>query len=113
VTLERQWPRLVADIRNGCLSDDLDIDPEIRQKLNSELTPDPVRADELQTQFERGFVGIAQQIWPFMSFVLCVKSGAFKVYAELLQQKYCKGKPCQVWILSSFWLSMTEWRVLA
>lgn len=48
MSLESNWKRLLVDIRIGRISDDLQIDDEIREKLNSELTADPERAAELQ-----------------------------------------------------------------
>ena len=46
--LESEWRQLVTDIRNGYISESLQIDAEIRRKLNSQLSPDPERADELE-----------------------------------------------------------------
>ncbi|XP_067948117.1 GH3 domain-containing protein-like [Watersipora subatra] len=91
VSMERNWKDLVSDIRNGSVNETLNIDSGIRNKLNAQLSADCQRADELQTEFERGFLGIARKIWPFMNFILCVDSGSFQVYGQLLRQGYCKG----------------------
>lgn len=48
VKLESDWRQLIVDIRNGYVCESLQIDEEIREKLNGELTPDPERADELE-----------------------------------------------------------------
>ncbi|KAF6021188.1 GHDC [Bugula neritina] len=91
VSLESNWKDWLTDLRNGYIKPDLNIDSSVRKRLNSELSPFPDRANELQTEFERGFLGIAKKIWPYMNFILCVDSGSFQVYGDLLRKTYCKG----------------------
>ena len=52
--IESEWQTLVENIRTGNLPDRLKIEPEIRSKLTTYLTPDPARADELEGEFTKG-----------------------------------------------------------
>lgn len=91
VELERQWRHLVKDIETGRLNPDLDVSPDIREKLQNLLKPDPARAAELKEEFEKGFAGIARRVWPHLNVVLTVDSGSFRMYGDKLRNNYLGG----------------------
>ena len=92
-TLEQKWSQLCKDIESGIIDPDLNIDPEIRQKLQKYMTPDSKRAIELRDEFQKGFDGIAKRIWPHMYMVLSVDTGTFELYGKLLQEHELRGIP--------------------
>lgn len=90
--IETQWNHLVDDIDKGTLNPDLDLPSDIRRDLEKQLVPDNERASELKREFQRGFEGFVRRVWPFMSCVICITSGSFSVYADILRERYCKGQ---------------------
>ena len=90
--IESNWRKLVEDISTGIINTDLNIPSHVRKELNAILEPDPIRAGQLKKEFERGFEGIARRVWPHLQCLFGVVSQAFQVYADLLEQKYAKGK---------------------
>ncbi|GAU92307.1 hypothetical protein RvY_04403 [Ramazzottius varieornatus] len=89
--MEEEWPSLVQDIRMGKFNKNLDIPQDIRQKLEDQMEPDPMRADELEEEFEKGMDDIAHRIWPELKFVLCITTGPFAIYYQYLRKKYIRG----------------------
>ena len=85
--IEEHWMQLVYDIRTGVLSKDADIVPEVREKLQSALQPDPERADELEKIFEEGFdTPILRRLWPHMDYINAIGSGGFVSYTEKIRR---------------------------
>ena len=86
--LEEHWQQMVEDIRSGTISSDLNLSDDIRLELEKSLHPDPVRAEEVRQEFERGFEGIIHRLWP-----TCVAVGGNDAAGikTSLQQTYCKG----------------------
>ncbi|XP_071483134.1 uncharacterized protein [Diadema antillarum] len=92
--LEEHWPTYVEDLRNGRISDHAGRLPEhIKSALEAELRPEPKRAEELEEEFRKGFVGIAKRIWPHMFCMYGISSGAASVYARRLEKTYTQGIP--------------------
>ncbi len=61
---------LIDDMRKGTVSESVDLTPEERALVNSLLTPDPERADELQAILDSGAENfIPTNYWPYM--LLC------------------------------------------
>lgn len=90
--LEEEWPGLVNDLREGRISDSIDLAHDVKITLEKELQADPKRADELEAEFKKGFEDIARRIWPRMSSLWGVTSGSMTVYEDILKVKYIKGK---------------------
>uniref|UniRef100_T1IPJ3 GH3 domain-containing protein n=1 Tax=Strigamia maritima TaxID=126957 RepID=T1IPJ3_STRMM len=91
LNLHRQWQNLVEDIRLGRTNPNLDIPPEVREKLDKLLKPDPKRAKELEEEFIVGFEGISKRIWPHMNLVLATDTGSMKLYGDILKRVFTKG----------------------
>jgi len=91
--LEAQWKLLVEDVELGRVNPDLKIGGDVRRKLDSLLKPDKKRADELKTEFAKGFNGIVKRIWPHINLVLTCKTGSSELYATKLREKYLGDLP--------------------
>jgi len=91
--LEAQWKLLVEDVELGRVNPDLKIGDDVRRKLDSLLKPDKKRADELKTEFAKGFNGIVKRIWPHINLVLTCKTGSSELYATKLREKYLGDLP--------------------
>lgn len=83
--LEEYWSQIVDDIQSGQINPNLDIDDLIRQELQALLQPNPERAQTLKDKFEQGFAGIIPKIWPQLSHIQCITTGAMQIYKERLQ----------------------------
>ncbi|XP_071490988.1 uncharacterized protein [Diadema antillarum] len=90
-SLEADWCSLVNDLRHGRIASHIGLDDDVQAQLESELDPEPERADELEREFRKGFEGIARRIWPHLHAVWAVATGAMVVYARRLEAKYTKG----------------------
>ena len=83
--LEKQWPEIIKDLALGTISADLTLDPDVRDQLKERLKPDPLRAEELKRELRKGLQGIAQRVWPKISYVSCVVGGSFGIYLDRLR----------------------------
>ena len=83
--LEKQWLEIIEDIAKGTISHHLTLDSDVRDQLEERLKPDPRRAEELERELRKGMQGIAQRVWPKMSYVSCVVGGSFGIYLDRLR----------------------------
>lgn len=73
--------QLIRDIHDGSLSNTLDIDPEIRRKLELKLKPNPKRARELQQARDRRDGRLLPgDYWPQLGLIGCWKGGTVGHY---------------------------------
>lgn len=82
--MEKSYTLLIRDIRRGKISNELNIDEALRRRLNSYLSPNSSRADQLKKEFDKGFQGICRRIWPNLSYITCVTGANFSIYDELV-----------------------------
>lgn len=80
--LEREHEALAKDIRMGCINSKINIDENIRKKLNKLLTPDIKRASGLEREFKKGFKGIGSRIWPNLAYIATVTGANFSIYDD-------------------------------
>ena len=83
--LEEEWQQLLEDIEHGQICKNLNLDSSIRNELESILQPNPVLAQKLQIEFEKGFENIVPRIWPQLSYVGCITTGSMELYKEKLK----------------------------
>lgn len=84
--IEHNWKTICEDIRTGTFNKDIVIDQEIVESLRPYTKPDPVRADELEAEFSKGFdTPIIPRIWPKMSFISTIGTGGFAAYTERMR----------------------------
>lgn len=92
--LEINWEKLCDDIEKGVIGDDVRISDEMRKRLESMLKPDKGRADELRTEFQKGFADpIIPRIWKNFSFVAAIGTGGFAQYTLKMRQYTGKNIP--------------------
>ncbi|MCP3902398.1 MAG: GH3 auxin-responsive promoter family protein [Planctomycetes bacterium] len=78
---------IIRDVRDGTLSEKMDIEPEIRAKLAGHLRPDPARAKALeQARSKRDGVLRPGDYWPDLSLIGCWKGGTVGHYLEKFGQ---------------------------
>lgn len=80
--LEARHEELVRDIRRGRISSKINIDDNTRKDLNKLLAPNASRADELETEFKKGFKGIARRIWRNLAYIAAVTGANFSIYDD-------------------------------
>jgi hypothetical protein len=94
---DRSSDTLIHDIREGTLSPDYEIQPELRAKLEAKLRADPARAAQLEQMRERrGGRLLPADYWPEMALIGCWKGGTVSAYLEQLPAWYDpdgKGMP--------------------
>ncbi len=84
--MHNNWKFLVDDIEKGIISDSIQISQELKKKLSAGLKPNPERAAELRSEFEKGFdTPIVPRIWKNIKFVMGISGGAFNKYMEKLK----------------------------
>ncbi|MEN6350343.1 MAG: GH3 auxin-responsive promoter family protein [Syntrophomonas sp.] len=83
--LEQQWPGIIEDLSRGRISSHLALDQAQRTQLEKHLKANPFRAKELKRELNKGMQGIAQRVWPKMSYVSCVVGGSFSIYLDRLR----------------------------
>ena len=82
---------LCDDIEKGTINEDVEVPEEIKQAVLKRVKPDPRRARELRMEFEEGFDSpIIPRIWPRMSWVGGIGTGAFYPYVK--RMRYYTGK---------------------
>ncbi|TRY73470.1 hypothetical protein TCAL_01575 [Tigriopus californicus] len=88
--MSTHWKHLVEDIRNGTLTPPFpaEIDPDIRSQLESNLVPDPDRAEFLDKKSRYGFSDIVIQIWPRLHTIVTTTSGSMEPYRAKLRQSF-------------------------
>jgi hypothetical protein len=74
---------IIKDVRDGTLSSNFDIAPEIRQVIEPLLAPDPQRATELEAAAYRGGGRLLPRtVWPELACVACWKGGTVGMYLD-------------------------------
>ncbi len=75
--------QIIKDVRDGTLSSNFDIAPEIREVIEPQLAPDPQRATELEAAAYRGGARLLPStVWPELACVACWKGGTVGMYLQ-------------------------------
>ena len=80
--LERNSQSLIQDIHQGTIANELDLEPELRPILESQLSPLIQRAEELQTIFDRDGRLVPKTAWPNLSFMITALGGTSEFYIQ-------------------------------
>ena len=84
IYLKMHWETIVNDIEKGTVSDIAKATPEVMKMLRAKIRPDPVRAEELRREFEKGFdETIVPRIWPNMSVICGIGTSTFEQFYKL------------------------------
>ena len=84
---------MLIEIRTGRLQSGFETEPEILRKIENYITADPARADEIETECRKGFVGIIARLWPDLQYINALTTGTMQLYADMLTEKHAKGMP--------------------
>lgn len=86
--MEENWEMLCDDIEKGIINESIVCPPEMRAKLEKNLKPNPKRAEELRKEFRKGFDDepIVPRIWPNVSWMYGMGTGAIAIYQKKLQR---------------------------
>lgn len=94
---DRLADALIRDIRDGTLSKDFKIKPELRRVLEPRLRADPARAEQLERmRAKRGGRLLPADYWPNMALIGCWKGGTVSAYLDRFPDWYDpdgKGMP--------------------
>ena len=80
--------QLIKDIKNGKISDNVDIPEDIKKALNKKLKPDKERAKELRAIMKKPKKQIMKRIWPRLSVIIGIGTGEFEGFSKKLRD-YC------------------------
>lgn len=87
--IEGNWEMLTDDIENGTINETVEMPAEVREKLLSEIRPDPERAKELREIFSKGFdEPFVPKVWKKLRFINGIGTGGFKIYADMIRERY-------------------------
>ncbi|KAH7546593.1 hypothetical protein FEM48_Zijuj01G0218000 [Ziziphus jujuba var. spinosa] len=90
--LEKHWPLLCNDIRNGTINDQI-TDPSIRESVMKILKPDPKLADFIEMECAKdSWQGIITRLWPNTKYVDVIVTGTMSQYIPTLDY-YSNGLP--------------------
>ena len=84
--VENRWDELIHDIGNGTLTENLEIDDDLRRRVVADNPADPQRAAALQAATADGFEGFLTRVWPSMTHMMTITSGSFDVYVPALRR---------------------------
>lgn len=85
--IENNWEMLCDDIEKGVINTNIEINSSLREKLNSELSPDPERADELRKIFRGGFnEPFVKKVWSDLEYINAIGAGGFVTYTKMLRR---------------------------
>lgn len=80
-----QKDQLVSDISEGTISSDIEVDDSVREALNQAITPDPIRAQELEEALCGNETGLYTRIWPKLTHICTVATGTFAIARKRLE----------------------------
>ena len=80
--LEENYKDLIRDIRKGSINKKLNLDKDLRNKLNGYLSPNATRANDIEEEFNKGFKGIVKRIWPNIMYIATVTGANFSIYDD-------------------------------
>ncbi|MFQ5635226.1 MAG: GH3 auxin-responsive promoter family protein, partial [Gammaproteobacteria bacterium] len=75
---------LLRDLADGTITARLNLQADVRRRLERRRSPDPARARKLAALLERGRFTIPD-IWPDVTAILTTTGGAFRFYADQLR----------------------------
>ena len=83
--------RLIRDIHDGTISEDADIEPELRADLTARLRPNAARAAELEAILNREQALRPRDYWPRLALVGCWKGGSVGATVDRLRPWFPDG----------------------
>ena len=92
--IKDNYEMLCEDIAEGKINEFIEVPDKIREVLKPYIVPDPERAQELRMEFAEGFEDpIIPRIWPRMSWIGGIGTGAFFPYVRRMREYTGKSIP--------------------
>ena len=88
--LERFGPALIEDIARGSITQDISLEPELRDVLEKRLSPQPQRAQQLQTILNAHGRLLPRYVWPNLAFLITARGGPSDFYFERFDEYFGK-----------------------
>lgn len=88
--LDRFGPALVDDLGRGSISQNIDLEPDLRQRLQARLSPQPERAKHLQTLLTHHGRLLPRHVWPHLAFLITARGGPSDFYFERFTEYFGK-----------------------
>jgi len=90
--IEINYKTLIDDIEKGTISDEIEIDRTLREKLLKKIKPMPQRAAELREIFKNGAqIPFVPLVWPNLKYIMGVGGDGFAIYDKIIKEKYTGG----------------------
>lgn len=86
--LEQFGPALIEDLGSGTLSQNLQLEPDLRQSIQQKLSPQPQRASQLLALLETHGRLLPQHVWPNLAFLITARGGPSDFYFEQLGEYF-------------------------
>ena len=86
--IAKYYKVLIEDIRNGTITDEVEISSSVRESLMKKIKPMNDRANELTEAFKDGPDFFAKKVWPNLKYIIGVGGASFSYYDEILKNKY-------------------------
>ncbi|MBX2862696.1 MAG: GH3 auxin-responsive promoter family protein [Leptolyngbyaceae cyanobacterium MAG.088] len=86
--LEKFGPALIDDIGRGEISQDILLEPKLRQSLNQQLSPQPQRAKQLQAILSAHGRLLPRYVWPTLTFLITARGGPSDFYFERFHEYF-------------------------
>ncbi len=84
---ENNWEMMCKDIETGTIDPSVKCPPELREKWEKKVKPNPKRAAEIRKECEKGFdTPIAKRIWPDFVWSYGMVSSTLKFYVKKLRR---------------------------
>ncbi|XP_078171526.1 putative indole-3-acetic acid-amido synthetase GH3.1 [Carex rostrata] len=83
--LEKNWPSLCHDIRNGVMNETI-TDKSVREAVGRVLHPDPNEAKLIESECSKGsWQGIIRRLWPNTKYIDVIVTGTMAQYIPTLE----------------------------
>jgi hypothetical protein len=86
--LDRYRDDLISDVERGILTDRWPIEPDVRRALESRISPNPRRAEELRSIVSQSGRLTPVEVWPSLVLLSCWKGGTMPMYLQKLPRYY-------------------------
>jgi len=83
--MKKHQNQLLRDIKFGTLAGHLVLTETERKTIQNNISPDPMRAEELKMEFSAGIEGIIPRLWPNIKYLAAVTTGSFSIYVPRLR----------------------------
>lgn len=95
--LQTYQEKIIRDIRDGTLDNNLSIPTETRQLVERAFSPNPERASILEGCIKNSGALLPRDIWPHLAIIGCWKGGSVGLYLREFHQYFDPLTPIRDW----------------